>query len=325
MENKELEYIIDKNNYEDDTLSKYIVVNAKYGTHDISSSIAGDASSNKFTPESSLDFSIIVESDKVGDDLDNLLYLDITSKDGVSLLSKTAIGGESGTIELRGGAILLTYQRTQITDGVKGYKYDFNISVDLAKLKDLISIAKDLSLYDDYNFKYMVVKYDNTILSQDFAIRLDRQPVTGISASHYAGVSLQTTNVTEIKSTNYYKSDTLISTYSGLLAISITPDYGAVDYLRVTVSGMNQGTVSLSPILAMYTTSEGHEIFQDKYMLYSGSQLVGNSIRVNKISRIVDNDTQKYDGNIYLSTMCILNTGVDYSQLMRIHLILPLR
>lgn len=326
---KELEYIIDENNYKN-TLSKYIVVNAKYGTHDISSSIAGDASSNKFTPESSLDFSVIVESDKVGDDLDNLLYLDTTSKDGVSLLSKTAImlddkktesgysglaiGGESGTIELRGGAILLTYQRTQITDGVKGYKYDFNISVDLVKLKELISIAEDLSLYDDYNFKYMVVKYDNTILSQEFAIRLDRQPVTGISASHYAGVSLQTTNVTEIKSTNYYKSDTLISTYSGLLAISITPDYGAVDYLRVTVSGMNQGTVSLSPILAMYSKSGGHEVFQDKYMLYSGSQLVGNSIRVNKISRIVDNATQKYDGNIYLSTMCILNAGVDYSQ-----------
>lgn len=332
---KVLEYIIDENNYKD-TLSKYIVVNAKHGTHDISSSIAGDASSNKFTPESSLDFSIIVESDKeksdkvepdkVGNVLDYLLYLDITSKDGVSLLSKKtaimlddknsglAIGGESGTIELRGGAILLTYQRTQITDGVKGYKYDFNISVDLVKLKDLISTAKDLPLYDDYNFKYMVVKYDNTILSQKFAIRLDRQPVTGISASHYAGVSLQTTNVTEIKSTNYYKSDTLISTYSGLLAISITPDYGAVDYLRVTVSGMNQGTVSLSPILAMYSKNGGHEVFQDKYMLYSGSQLVGNSIRVNKISRIVDNDTQKYDGNIYLSTMCILNAGVDYSQ-----------
>lgn len=340
VENKELEYIIHKENYQK-TLSKYIVVNAKHGTHDISSSIAGDASSNKFTPESSLDFSVIVESDKeksdkvepgkVGNALDYLLYLDITSKDGVSLFkandsyaviklengksySGLAIRGESGTIELRGGAILLTYQRTKITDGVKGYKYDFNISVDLAKLKNLISTAKDLSLYDDYNFQYMAVKYDNTILSQEFAIRLDRQPVTGISASHYAGVSLQTTNVTEIKSTNYYKSDTLISTYSGLLAISITPDYGAVDYLRVTVSGMNQGTVSLSPILAMYSKSGGHEVFQDKYMLYSGSQLVGNSIRVNKISRIVDNATQKYDGNIYLSTMCILNAGIDYSQ-----------
>lgn len=342
VENKELEYIIHKENYQK-TLSKYIVVNAKHGTHDISSSIAGDASSNKFTPESSLDFSIIVESDKeksdkvepgkVGDALDYLLYLDITSKDGVSLFkandsyaviklengnnsdySGLAIRGESGTIELRGGAILLTYQRTQITDGVKGYKYDFNINVDLVKLKDLISTAKDLPLYDDYNFQYMVAKYDNTILSQKFAIRLDRQPVTGISASHYAGVSLQTTNVTEIKSTNYYKSDTLISTYSGLLAISITPDYGAVDYLRVTVSGLNQGTVSLSPILAMYSKSGDHEVFQDKYMLYSGSQLVGNSIRVNKISRIVDNATQKYDGNIYLSTMCILNAGIDYSQ-----------
>ena len=64
----------------------------------------------------------------------------------------------------------------------------------------------------------------------------------------------------------------------------------------------------------MYSKSGGHEVFQDKYMLYSGSQLVGNSIRVNKISRIVDNATQKYDGNIYLSTMCILNAGVDYSQ-----------
>ena len=335
VNNNEIEYIINANNYKN-TLSKYIVVNAKYGTHDISSSITGDASagdagSNKFTPESSLDFSIIVESDKV-DKIDELLYLDITSKDGVSLLkadsnyavikkddgsnsddSGFAIGGE-GTIKLCDGAILLTYQRTQITDGVKGYKYDFNISVDLAILKDLISTASDISLYGDFTFEFMTCKYDNNVISQKFTIRLDRQPVTGVSTSHYAGVSLQTTNVTEIKSTNYYKSDTLISTYSGLLAISITPDYGAVDYLKITVSGMSQGTVSLSPILAMYTTSKGHEIFQDKYMLYSGSQLVGNSIRVNKISRIVDNATQKYDGNIYLSTMCILNAGVDYSQ-----------